>query len=524
MKRRAPLVALLVTLSAASAFAADWPGYQGPRRDGTSTEKGILSTWPTEGPKVLWSVPLGIGFGGPAVSRGKVYLLDRDDKVGDTLRVYDLGTGKELWSFAYDAPGSFEFPGSRTTPTVDGNIVYTVGPLGDLHAIDIDTHKQVWRKNIWRDFGGGTEFIVFQRRSGGMQGPPPGAPPGAPPAPPSGQTVPPAAQAGTPAPPGPPSGTPAAPPGAPGGTSPAPPGAPGGMPPAAPGGQRGGSPFGPDGFGGGSTTFPLWGITQNPLIYRSLVIVAPQAPAAGVVAYDKLTGELKWKTASLGGTGFVSPSFVKVGAEDHLVMVTAAKGFGRNASGGSVNGLDPLTGKVLWTYDNFQCVIPVPHAVDAGEGRVLMTGGYRAGSAMIKVEKKPDGSYAVAELFKNPDFGSHTQPPILYKDHFYVQYTVNERSDGLVCMTMNGQVKWKTGEEPPFSKGGAVLADGLLLATDGNTKLYLIEPDPAGFKPLASAVLLESANNWAPIALVDGRLLIRDHKQMKCVQVAQSAR
>ena len=115
----------------------------------------------------------------------------------------------------------------------------------------------------------------------------------------------------------------------------------------------------------------------------------------------------------------------------------------------------------------------------------------------------------MAELFKNPDFGAHTQPPILYKDHFYVQYTVNERSDGLVCMTMSGQVKWKTGDEPTFSKGGAVLADGLLLAADGNTKLYLIEPDPEAFKPLASAVLLESANNWAPIALVDGRLLIR---------------
>ena len=251
------------------------------------------------------------------------------------------------------------------------------------------------------------------------------------------------------------------------------------------------------------------------------MIVASQAPEAGVVAYDKLTGELKWKTASLGGTGFVSPSVVKVGGEDHLVMVAAARGLGRNATGGSVNGIDPLTGKVLWTYRNFQCSIPVAHAVDAGEGRVLMTGGYRAGSAMIKIQKKADGTYDVAELFKNPDFGSHTQPPILYKDHFYVQYTTNERSDGLVCMTMNGQVKWKTGEEPPFSKGGAVLADGLLLATDGNTKLYLIDPDPAAFKPLASAELLESANNWAPIALVDGRLLIRDQKQMKCVQVAQ---
>jgi len=54
-------------------------------------------------------------------------------------------------------------------------------------------------------------------------------------------------------------------------------------------------------------------------------------------------------------------------------MITAATGRGRNASGGSVNGLDPLSGKILWAYGNRQCGIPVAHAVDAGEGRVLIT-------------------------------------------------------------------------------------------------------------------------------------------------------
>ena len=152
---------------------------------------------------------------------------------------------------------------------------------------------------------------------------------------------------------------------------------------------------------------------------------------------------------------------------------------------------------------------------------MLITGGYSAGSAMIKVDKKQDGSYGVTELFKNADFGAHTQPPILYKDHFYAQYTINERSDGFVCMSMDGQVKWKTGENPLFNKGGSILVDGLLLSTDGNTMLYVIDPDPSGFKPLASAVLLEQGENWAPLALVDGKLLIRDQKQLKCVKVTQ---
>jgi outer membrane protein assembly factor BamB len=425
MKNLAKVVTTIFALSGTSVSAADWPWIYGARRDHSSEQKGLLRTWPREGPKILWTAPLGAGFGGPAVSGGHVYLLDRDEKVGDTLRVLDLASGKELWTFAYDAAGSFMFAGSRTTPTVDGELVFTVGPLGDLHAISMKTRKPAWRKNIWKDFGGAAEL-------------------------------------------------------------------------------------------------PRWAIVQNPLIYGDLLIVAPQTLEVGVAAYDKVSGELKWKSAALSGIpGYVTPSIVKVGGEDQLVMITAAVGRGRSARDGSVNGLDPRTGKVLWTYTNWQCIIPVPQAVDAGQGRLLITGAYGAGSAMLKVEKKGDGTYAVSELFKNPDFGAHTQPPVLYQDHFYSHYTINERSDGLVAMSMDGQIKWKTDQQPPFVRGGSILAEGLLLMTDGNTKLYLVEPSPAGFKPLASAVILEPGDNWAPLALVDGKLLVRGQKELKVLEVAQ---
>jgi outer membrane protein assembly factor BamB len=427
MKSKIKLVSAILLLSAACVFAADWPQYFGPKRDSISAEKGILRSWPKEGPKVLWTAPVNVGFGGPTVSGGKVYLFDRDEKVGDNLRCLNFSDGKEIWNFAYDAPGTFMFPGSRTVPTVDGDRVYMCGPLGDLYCINTNTHKPVWNKNMWKDFGGGP--------------------------------------------------------------------------------------------------LPRWAITQNPLIYGNLLIVAAQTSEAGVVAYDKLTGDLKWKSPALSGSpGYVSPSIVKIGGEDHLAMIMAATGMGRNASGGSVNGLDPLSGKVLWTYSNWQCIIPVPHAVDAGEGRVLITGGYNAGTAMIKVQKKDDGTYGVTELFKTVEFGAHTQPPILYKDHFYAQYSTNERNDGLVCMGMDGKIKWKTGDEPAFVRGGSILVDGLLLSTDGSKMLHVIEPDPSGFKPLASAELLEQGTNWGPLALVDGKLLIRDQKNLKCVLVAQQNR
>ncbi len=357
MKKTATLAALLATVSVAGLRAADWPAIYGPKRDGTSEQKGLLRTWPAGGPKLLWTVDVGPGFGGAAISGGKAYLLDRDEKVGDKLRVFDVASGKELWSFAYAAPGTFMFPGSRTTPTVDGDRVYTSGPLGDLYCLSTTSQKPVWQKNIWKEFGGGE--------------------------------------------------------------------------------------------------LPRWAVVQHPLVYGNLLIVAPQTAQAGVVAYDKLTGALKWKSAAIPGTpGYVSPAIVKIAGADQLVMVTASVGRGRNARDGSVAGLDPADGKVLWTYQGWQNPIPVPQPVDAGQGRLLITGGYGAGTVMIKVDKKADGTFGVTELSRNADFGSHTQPPILFKDHFYSHDTVNEKSDGLVVKGLDTQVKWKTDTTPPFTRGG----------------------------------------------------------------------
>jgi hypothetical protein len=180
----------------------------------------------------------------------------------------------------------------------------------------------------------------------------------------------------------------------------------------------------------------------------------------------------------------------------------------------------------------------VPGPVDAGDGKILITGGYQAGAAMIKVERKADGSFGVTELYKNPDFGTHTQPPVLINGNFYAQYSTNERKDGLVCMSIDGQVKWKTMRNPLFDKGGMIASNGLLLATDGRTALFLIEPDAAAFKVISKADLLKegtpgsgnddvssrsggSTQNWAPLALADGRLLIRDQSRLMCIKIVK---
>lgn len=436
--------AFILFVCISNVSAQDWPQYLGPDRNSTSPQKGIFRTWPASGPEVLWTVSVGPGYGGPVIRDGKVYLLDRDDKTGDIMRCINFNTGKELWKFSYDAPGSVMFPGSRSVPVVDGKYVWSCGHNGDLYCIDLKTHKPVWNKNIWTEFGG--------------------------------------------------------------------------------------------------TKLPIWAITQCPLIYGDLIIVVSQAPEAGVVAYNKVTGKIVWKTPNLGNESYASPSVVKIDGKDHIVMVVSSTNpIGHREleqTKGGIVGFEPRTGKILWEYKEWECHISVPSALDAGNNKVLVVGGYEHGVVMIKVEKKADGSHGVTELFKHNDFGDHTKPPIMYNGYFYAQFTTNSKRDGLACMDMNGKVLWKTMRAPLLDKGSMILADGVILATDGRNSLYVIEPSPSGFKPLATAEVLKTssnsdndqttpsrmggvAQNWAPIALAGGKLLIRDKNRLLCVRVAK---
>lgn len=452
------VIAISLLLLSSSLWAQDWPQYLGPERNSTSPQKNLLREWPESGPELLWSVPLGIGYGGPVVKDGKVYILDRNDEEGDKLRCFDLNTGEENWKFEYAAAGSVMFPGSRSVPTIDEDYIYTCGPYGDLYCVDIHSQKPVWNNNIWTDFGGdpGNDSIALAGGRGGF---------------------------------------------------------------------------------GGKGNFPIWAISQCPLIYGDLLIVASQAPEAGVVAYNKTTGELVWKTDNLGNETYVSPAIVKIHGTDHVVMVTSSTNpIGRSEAPrtpGNITGIDPLSGKILWNYSGWDCHIAVPSAVDAGNNKILVVGGYEHGALMIQVEKKEDGSFATKELFKTVEFGDQTKPPLLIDGYFYAQYGTNNRRDGLVCMNMEGEIMWKTGRDPDFNKGSMIYTDGLLIATDGAKLLHLIEPVPEGFKSVSSVALLDlkagdermasrfPTQNWAPIALADGKLLIRDMSQMMCVKVAE---
>lgn len=146
------LLAMVLLSIPLTAVAADWPGWLGPRRDGTSTEK--LAPWKGD-LKVLWRAPVGPGHSSPAIANGKVYLHARvKDKSAEELLAFDAKTGKPLWNTSY--PRGFFFSifgtGPQATPTVADGKVYTYGITGILTCFDAEKGTQLWQVETAKEF------------------------------------------------------------------------------------------------------------------------------------------------------------------------------------------------------------------------------------------------------------------------------------------------------------------------------------------------------------------------------------
>lgn len=143
-----------------TALADDWPQFRGPNRDGISRETGWLTEWPSTGLKVLWKQPVGRGYSSVAIAKGRIFtlgLLPKDESkksvLEETVTCLDEATGKTLWQFSYPGFQDKSFPGSRSTPTVEGNVLYVYGQHGGLYCLECETGKVVWQKLMGKDLG-----------------------------------------------------------------------------------------------------------------------------------------------------------------------------------------------------------------------------------------------------------------------------------------------------------------------------------------------------------------------------------
>lgn len=258
-----------------------------------------------------------------------------------------------------------------------------------------------------------------------------------------------------------------------------------------------------------------WGYAQSPSLFKNLVIIAPQAADAFVVAFDKKTGDAVWKSGGFGEAAYVTPVIHKIGGVEQAVMVTGGEP-------GGVFGVSLEDGHELWRYTGWHCRYPIPNATLLPDDKLFITGEYGAGSALIQIKKDGD-TFSAQEIALLPEVESQLHPPLVIKDHLYINSNGNRRNDGLSCLDFNGKILWQTKDiegAPRFERGPLMYADGMIIDLDGKTgTLYLVDPSPEGYKQIAQAKVLEGKEAWSPLALSDGKLLLRSHTELKCLDL-----
>jgi outer membrane protein assembly factor BamB len=159
----AAVVCIPVMTTLAAELSRDWPSFRGPDRSGVSKETGLLQKWPDGGPPLVWDAKgAGRGYASLAVVGNRIFTLGDAPSVADDqdeyLLAFDRESGSPLWKLKTGAPWTAgrdpKWQSSRSTPTVDGGLIYALTAHGELVCAESISGSERWRKNLKNDFGG----------------------------------------------------------------------------------------------------------------------------------------------------------------------------------------------------------------------------------------------------------------------------------------------------------------------------------------------------------------------------------
>jgi outer membrane protein assembly factor BamB len=243
---------------------------------------------------------------------------------------------------------------------------------------------------------------------------------------------------------------------------------------------------------------PAYGEAASPLIVEDKVIVLPGGTnGLSVVAYDKITGALRWKSSS-DKQAYTSPMLVTLAGQPQVLIVSAS---------GAV-GIMPEDGRLLWRMPwTVQNGNAIAQPVLLGTNRFLLSGGYGKGCAAFEVTRS-NSLFAALQIWKNINLKNKFSSSVFYQGCVY-----GLDDDILVCLdAQTGERRWKDGR---FGYGQVVLASGHLIILGGDGELALVKANPAEYEELARFQALHG-KTWNQPALADGKLFIRNSVEMAC--------
>ncbi len=284
-------------------------------------------------------------------------------------------------------------------------------------------------------------------------------------------------------------------------------------------------------------TVPAWYAGQCAMIDGELAILAPGGTGnketgnttsgtdgareadsnSLVLALDCKTGHVAWKSPNPRRWTMTHVSIMPM----QFAGINAGKKTYVYCGKGGVAGISADDGRLLWDTTAWKIgIATVPSPLVLPGGKIFCCGGYNSGAVMLQL-LEADGRIAVKTLarFKPKEFSSTQQTPILFEGHIY---GVRGQDKRLVCMDLDGKELWKSPGKNKFGLGPYMIAQGMIYLLDDSGLMTLAEATPEGYKLLARAQVLHGHDAWGPMAMVDGRLIVRDLTQMICLDVAES--
>jgi outer membrane protein assembly factor BamB len=250
----------------------------------------------------------------------------------------------------------------------------------------------------------------------------------------------------------------------------------------------------------------FFGTSCSPLVVGDLVLVNVGGKGASIVAFDRRTGEEKWKALD-DPASYASPILIGKGKDQQVVFLTGKR----------LVSLSPLDGKMIWEYplvDKLQESSTTP--VVAGD--VLFASSVTFGGAALKLGKDDTGPTA-KQLWVNPAYTCYFATPVAVGDHLYlVTGSLLAKQATLRCVeTATGKQLWKRDNVGKYHASLLRTGDGKLLMLEEAGDLVLLQPDPKEYRELSRSKIC--GETWAHPALADGRLYVRDKKDLICVEL-----
>jgi len=260
---------------------------------------------------------------------------------------------------------------------------------------------------------------------------------------------------------------------------------------------------------------PSWGVASSPLISGDLVIVQPGGKDGSVVAFNKMSGELRWKTSN-NPSGYSSPVEATIAGVRQIVAVT----------GDAVLGIRPDDGQLLWSHDwrtpnNGNVATPV-----VVNDWIFISSQYGKGCTLLHVEPSGEG-FAVNPVYFRKGRGMQNHHSTSVHRDGYIYGFDNET---LTCLNLRtGEVEpdWngqRTPDGKRIDKGSLILVDKFLIGLTQTGNLFLAEATPERFRFHGMLENVLSGNEcWASPVLVGGNLYLRDGTKAVCWAIPGTA-